>query len=83
MQSNQRQWQLQPNQRQWQLQPNKQQWRLQPNQQLWRLQPNLVLEGDHEAAEVYVYVGLHVKVFKSKKVKRNLAMYLFCRKMEL
>ncbi|MFO0005217.1 MAG: hypothetical protein ACK559_29230 [bacterium] len=68
-------------QRQWQLQPNKQQWWLQPNQGQWRLQPNLVLEGDHGAAEVYV--GLHVKVFKSKKEKRNLAMYLFCRKMEL
>ncbi len=43
------------------------------------MQPNLVLEGDHGAAEVYV--GLHVKVFKSKKVKGNLAMYLFCRKI--
>ncbi len=63
------------------MQPNQQQWQLQPNQQQWRLQPNLVLEGDHRTAEVYV--GLHVKVFKSKKVKRNLAMYLFCRKMEL
>jgi hypothetical protein len=63
------------------LQPNKQQWWLQPNQRQWRLQPNQVLESDHGAAEVYV--GLHVKMFKSKKVKRNLAMYLFCRKMEL
>jgi hypothetical protein len=72
---------LQSDQRQRQLQPNQRQWQLQPNQRQWRLQPNLVLEGDHGAAKVYV--GLHVKVFKSKKVKKNLAMYLFCRKMEL